>query len=124
MHQHGLGCKKNYQKAVEFYKLSAEQGDMHSRYALAHMYEKGLGVEKDQMEAIKIVKLVVDQGYVKGREYFKSLFGDMIKDDQLFDEVLIGKVYKKYLMHDVLLEKNKQLEVKVESLREEKKIDF
>lgn len=44
---HGNGVQQNYAKAVEMWKISADQNYKHSQSALGYCYEKGLGVEQD-----------------------------------------------------------------------------
>jgi TPR repeat protein len=45
------GCKKDYKQAVEYYKLSADQGLYLGKFLLGSMYFEGKGVEKDKNKA-------------------------------------------------------------------------
>ena len=47
------GVKRDYFKAIEWFKKAAEQGNVSAQESLAEMYEQGKGVERNINEAIK-----------------------------------------------------------------------
>ncbi|MDR0705695.1 MAG: protein kinase, partial [Planctomycetaceae bacterium] len=54
---YGQGVKPDYQKAVKYFQLSAEQGDALSLYHIGRCYELGLGgLPRDTTHAISIYK--------------------------------------------------------------------
>ena len=84
MYEYGNGVPKDYVEAVEWYRLSAEQGYAISQYSLGLMYSNGYGVLKDKAEAVKWWRLSAEQGYV----YAQGMLGIMyelgegvLKDD-------------------------------------------
>ena len=59
--------KGDYENAVKYYRIAADQGHMRAQFNLALCYEKGEGVAKDYKEAVKYYKLAADQGYAKAQ---------------------------------------------------------
>jgi hypothetical protein len=57
------GEAPNYQKAVRWYRNSAEQGFADAQASLAHMYANELGVAKDEVEAAKWYRRAAEQGH-------------------------------------------------------------
>jgi serine/threonine protein kinase len=54
---YGRGVKPDYQKAIQYFQLSANQGDAPSLYHIGRCYELGLGVpQRDTTQAISIYK--------------------------------------------------------------------
>ncbi|MBW8310329.1 MAG: SEL1-like repeat protein [Candidatus Paracaedibacteraceae bacterium] len=58
----GQGTSRNLQKAVKWYRLSAENGDLLGQCALARCYEEGIGIARDLPEALKWYTAAVEQG--------------------------------------------------------------
>lgn len=50
---------KNYTKAIEWYKKSAEKGNAGAKYELGLMYHKGVGVPQNYIEAFKWLKSAI-----------------------------------------------------------------
>ena len=74
MYVKGQGVKQDYQEAVKWYRLAAEQGEVNAQSALGLMYDNGEGVSKDDREAIKWYRLAGEQGdanaqYTLGLKY-------------------------------------------------------
>ena len=46
MHKNGNGVKKNYLKAIEYYKMASSKGNTLAMNNLAFMYEEGIGKKK------------------------------------------------------------------------------
>ena len=61
MYQHGEGVEKDYEKAIHYYTLSANQGNSSAQYNLGNMYYFGQGVKKDYEKAIHYYTLSVNQ---------------------------------------------------------------
>src|SRR5436190_1260196 len=55
------GIENDYKKALEYYKLSANQNNDAAQNNLGYMYQNGLGVEKDYMKAIEYYQLSAEQ---------------------------------------------------------------
>lgn len=63
LYNNGQGVEKNSQKAVEWYRKSAEQNNDLAQYSLGVMYEFGdVGLEKNQEEAKKWYTLAAENG--------------------------------------------------------------
>ena len=54
------------EKAVEWYRKSAEQNDSRGQYALGTMYEDGLVVPKDYEKAVEWYRKSAEQGNTDG----------------------------------------------------------
>lgn len=65
-YRQGRGVEKNLEKAVEWYRKSAEQGYDRGQYCLAGCYEKGEGVPIDKEKALQWYKKAADQGFGSG----------------------------------------------------------
>ena len=65
MYEEGKGVRRNYRRAVEWYRKAAEQGDAAGQYELGWMYREGMGVDKDCQEAVKWYRKSAEQGYVR-----------------------------------------------------------
>ena len=53
MYYQGIMIKRNYKKAIEWYKKAAKQGHTKAQFNLAYMYFDGRGVEKNHDKALK-----------------------------------------------------------------------
>lgn len=61
MHEYGLGVKKDINKALIFYKMSANDGYDVAQNNLGNAYLKGIGVKQDLKIAIRYYKLAAKQ---------------------------------------------------------------
>lgn len=62
---HGLGVKRNDEKAIHFLSLAADQGHSQSQYLLALAYLEGQGgLEKNEGKAVHYFRLAAEQGIV------------------------------------------------------------
>lgn len=52
MYDNGLGVGKAPEKAFQWYRKAAEQGDNQAQYTVATRYMHGLGVQKDFKQAV------------------------------------------------------------------------
>ena len=65
IYDEGLGIDKNKDKAYEYYKSSADQGNICAQHNLGHSYENGDVTNIDYEESIKWYKLAADKGNIK-----------------------------------------------------------
>lgn len=61
MNEQGLGVKKDINKAISFYTMSANDGYDKAQYALGNAYLNGIGVKKDLNTAIGYYQLSSQQ---------------------------------------------------------------
>jgi TPR repeat protein len=67
--------KKQYDKALEYFQLAADQGFPFAQSNLGYMYHNGYHVEKSIMKAVQYFQLAADQGFLFAQsnlDYFKS----------------------------------------------------
>ena len=62
MYAKGQGVEQSYEKAVEYYRQAAEQGNATAQCNLGMMYYHGRGVEKSMEMAEKYVRMAAEQG--------------------------------------------------------------
>ncbi|GAB5364026.1 hypothetical protein AAMO2058_000934200 [Amorphochlora amoebiformis] len=55
----------NMIKAIDYYKLAAERGDVRAKYNLSVCYESGSGIEKDEKKAIELLMEASNVGHVR-----------------------------------------------------------
>ena len=51
LYENGRGVDQNYKKALENYKLAADQGDILSMLRLGNIYDSGIGIKQDKERA-------------------------------------------------------------------------
>lgn len=59
LYENGLGVSKDIKKAVDYYFLSAINGNKNSQYKMSEFYQKGIGVSKDA-ESAKNWQMIAD----------------------------------------------------------------
>lgn len=59
LYENGMGVSKNMKKAVDYYFLSAINGDRYSQYKMSEFYQKGIGVSRDE-ESAKNWQIIAD----------------------------------------------------------------
>jgi TPR repeat protein len=62
MYDNGRGVRQDYDEAVKWYRLAADQGDAGAQSNLGVKYDLGRGVPQDHVEAVKGYRLAADQG--------------------------------------------------------------
>ena len=81
----GLGYyeKKDFKKAVEWYRKSAEQGNAKAQHNLGVCYNNGEGVEQDKEEAVKWYRKAAEQGNADAQLNLGIMYfiGDGVKED-------------------------------------------
>ena len=65
--------EQNDQKAVEWYRKAAEQGDASAQNNLGWMYQKGRGVEQNLSKAREWCQKAAAQGYERAKTNLKYL---------------------------------------------------
>lgn len=63
----GEDVPQDYEKAMMWYRLAAEQNFSPAQNNLGHMYESGQGVPQDYAEAVKWYRLAADQGHANAQ---------------------------------------------------------
>ncbi len=65
---------QNQEKAYQWYRKSAENGDVYAQNNLGWMYYNGNGVDKDYTEAVKWFRKAADQGSAYAQNYLGSMY--------------------------------------------------
>jgi hypothetical protein len=79
MYEKGDGVKQDYDKAVDYYRLSAEQENPDGLFGLGDCYYFGYGLEKDDQKAAEYYRRALAAGYTPEEEdqaRLKELLGD------------------------------------------------
>ena len=63
MYHEGHGVAQNFQTAMKWYTLAAEQGNADAQYSLGTMYQKGHGVLQDHARAYMWFNLSLSRGH-------------------------------------------------------------
>jgi TPR repeat protein len=90
MYEHGIGCEKDINKAIEWYKKTADSGDARAMYKVALYYNK---VEINLEKVVYYVTLSADTGfklsqYALGGMYehgFNSIKQDLVKSLKYYE---------------------------------------
>ena len=77
------GVKKDYEKAVHWYTLAAEQGESWSQNDLGICYLKGQGVGQDYEKALEWLTKSAEQGYETAKFNLEAL-SEKQKEDSPF----------------------------------------
>lgn len=86
MYCDGMGCVKDYAKAVHWYQLSAEQGVDVAQHNLGILYFMGIGIPQDKKRAFEWTVKAAEQGLAQaevnmGVFYNQGVEGVVEKDD-------------------------------------------
>ena len=83
MYYYGEGVKQDYQEALKWYRIAAEQGHVEAQKRLGDMYNFGSDIKEDFQEAFKWYKKAAEQGHVEAQKWLGHLysFGSGIKQD-------------------------------------------
>lgn len=84
-HANGYGVTQDYKKAIEWYLLSSEKGNLDSARNLAWLYEDGKGTDVNKSEAFKWMKVAAKKGWKSasislGRFYLYGIGTESDKD--------------------------------------------
>ncbi len=75
MHVRGLGVPQDYNEAVKWFRLGAEQGHAGAQSNLGVKYYRGEGVPQDYREAVKWYRLAAEQGHARAQFYLGNMYG-------------------------------------------------
>ncbi len=64
---HFYAIEKNYEEAVRWWSLAAEQGHAIAQYSLGNAYNEGKGFEPDYEQAAHWWRLAAEQGYTEAQ---------------------------------------------------------
>lgn len=68
--------KEDYEQAVEYYRLAAEQGHARAQYNLGICYDNGHGVKQDYNEAVKWYRKAAEQGHAEAQNGLGACYED------------------------------------------------
>lgn len=74
MYYHGLGVKKDLNKAAELYHLAAKQGDAEAQFNLSVLYSEGITVEKSPKTAALWVTKAANLGLAAAQFNLATLY--------------------------------------------------
>ncbi len=72
----GVGVLQDYQEAVKWHCLAAEQGDKYSQHSLGCAYYYGVGVTQDYQEAAKWYRLAAEQGHAVAQDSLGRMYDE------------------------------------------------
>uniref|UniRef100_UPI0040262DE2 tetratricopeptide repeat protein n=1 Tax=Alloprevotella sp. TaxID=1872471 RepID=UPI0040262DE2 len=67
------GVDKDYGKAAEWYRKSAEQGNSEGQWKLGGCYEFGQGIDKDYGKAVEWYRKAAEQGNTEAKKKLELL---------------------------------------------------
>lgn len=82
MYENGQGVEQDIQKALDWYKKGASQGDSDCQYEVGRLFQYGIGVDQDYSEAAKYYT----QAANKGDKYAQTALGFMYVNGQGVDK--------------------------------------
>jgi len=100
----GLGTEQDYQKAAEWFELSAEKKYKYAQYSLGALYHRGQGVGQDMDKAFELYLKSAKQGFPYADFEVAKMFRDGIGTDK--DESKSEQHFKKAFQGFELLEKS------------------
>ena len=68
--------KEDYEAALVWFKLAAEQGFANALYNLGVMYDQGQGVAQDYKEAVRWYRKAAEQGHASSQFILGSMYDD------------------------------------------------
>jgi len=93
MLENGYGVQEDKEKAVEYYRIAAEQGYPRAQVNLGYMYSNAYGVECDKAQAVKYYQMAADQGYTNAYTNLGYMYSNGYGIPQ--DKKIAVKYYKK-----------------------------
>ena len=91
LYHYGLGVEKNYEKAIELYKIAERRELPEAKYNLGVMYYNGEGVNKDRNKAIELWTQAAEKGNEKAKKVIEKIETSLFDDK--FEEII--KIYEK-----------------------------
>ncbi len=74
MQDKGHGALQDYQEALKWYRMAAEQGHAPAQFNLGVMYRHGQGVSQDYQEALKWYRKAAEQGHAAAQNNLGVLY--------------------------------------------------
>ncbi len=74
MYRDGQGDVQDYEEAVRWFRVVAEQGDVRAQYNLGVMYDHGNGVPQDYERAVQWYRAAAEQGYAEAQYYLGLMY--------------------------------------------------
>ncbi len=74
MYKRGEGVPQDYQEALKWFRLAAEQGSAGDQFNLGLMYKNGFGVPQNDQEAVKWFRLAAEQGNAQAQYNLGLMF--------------------------------------------------
>ena len=72
----GNGVPQNYEEAIKWFALSAEQGNIDSQVYLGFMYETGQGIPQDYQESAKWYKIAAEHGDIAAQDNLGLMYNE------------------------------------------------
>lgn len=82
----GIGCKKDFKKAVDFFMQASKKGHYIAQCNLAKCYSRGEGVGKDLVKAAQYFELSAKKGFVYAQYNIANCFLDGIGVEKSMEE--------------------------------------
>ncbi|MBS7527102.1 sel1 repeat family protein [Candidatus Parcubacteria bacterium] len=82
MHAAGQGTDQDYQKAAEWFQLSAEKKYKYAQYSLGALYNRGQGVDQDFNKAFELYLKSAKQGFPYSKFEVAKMYRDGIGTDK------------------------------------------
>ena len=95
MYAKGKGVPEDYQEAVKWCRMAAEQGEAKAQYNLGRMYYEGKGVPEDYVKAYAWMNLAGAQGDEKAPKGKDRLRPRMTTEQVAKAQELAGELYKR-----------------------------
>lgn len=93
MHAAGQGTDQDYQKAAEWFQLSAEKKYKYAQYSLGALYHRGQGVEQDLYKAFELYQKSAKQGFPYADFEVAKMYRDGIGTDK--DEIKASQYFQR-----------------------------
>eukprot|EP01124_Arcella_intermedia_P016157 TRINITY_DN22725_c0_g1_i3.p1 TRINITY_DN22725_c0_g1~~TRINITY_DN22725_c0_g1_i3.p1 ORF type:complete len:288 (-),score=44.25 TRINITY_DN22725_c0_g1_i3:547-1410(-) len=93
MLENGYGVEEDKEKAVEYYRIAAQQGYPRAQVNLGYMYSNAYGVECDKAQAVRYYQMAADQGYTNAYTNLGYMYSNGYGIPQ--DKFMAVKYYEK-----------------------------
>ncbi|MEG9138232.1 tetratricopeptide repeat protein, partial [Acinetobacter baumannii] len=80
MYDNGYYVNKDRSKALEFYKLSSDQGYAKAQYNLANIYSDGSLVKQDNEKALELYIKVAEKGVPEAQNNLAYMYANVYSD--------------------------------------------
>ena len=68
-----MGVGRDYEQAMDWFRMSAEQGDAEAQANIGHLYRAGYGIERDYVLAYAWYGVSAANGFAMGPELRESV---------------------------------------------------